>query len=731
MNEEKRSIWTSVALANALNDIGVNVETIQLRRATWLYIEALFTIKEKAMDSDVDVYIFGSQTEGTTTDDMHSDMDMLKNDRTVSVIYDIADWKFGPVQLFMVMDMSSPPQCCCLQGVQLINPELVTERKLPDHHIDAQGRVFVKNTLNEMGDQWGCDLYGISHVRHGPSRTLGEVIDLVRAFHCAKLPADCQFIFRRPKPGHWPSQELLTQLKDSGVFLVPTALVENTTNWDPGHHLATLTVRTYGNSHELYWRLSTNFMERLLMFDLTITQIKVYVVMKMIRKEFCMPLVGDRLSTFHLKTALLYSVERSPHCVWKDDNLIQCLKLCLTTLRRWLKVRYCPHYTTANVNLFAGKLRWNEFPVLVKLFTDIIRNDVSCLHNVKMDDLGNRLSSISTDSTCGILCEYLDIFVAGKLFQYLILNVCVYMPLTGLFRAAGTLEVLYYNSQIVQNLETMHKTCNETIRSAVSIVLPFHYSIQASMKASLSIGQNQILPEEIFTLCNKSLTSDVTSSRLKLASIYFSLRRFKEADAILRQVDALISNKVMHYRPFREFKLDSDVLKRRKEFPDILQNEIAMCTIFSRHEINCVPGQLVAEFYRTVTKEDAEHRHQIVFNVWLDHAVVDSKTYMYYLKYLTSQLNGFISDKHSAFDHLQDHVFSDLEDHLNKDDVFSDEVMLAHFETSLNLLGHCWELEGGLSNAWHCYHISVRIKPHNNAAYWHMFRMIGGLIYGP
>ncbi|KAH3704024.1 hypothetical protein DPMN_079079 [Dreissena polymorpha] len=458
MNEEKRSIWTSVALANALNDIGVNVETIQLRRATWLYIEALFTIKEKAMDSDVDVYIFGSQTEGTTTDDMHSDMDMLKNDRTVSVIYDIADWKFGPVQLFMVMDMSSPPQCCCLQGVQLINPELVTERKLPDHHIDAQGRVFVKNTLNEMGDQWGCDLYGISHVRHGPSRTLGEVIDLVRAFHCAKLPADCQFIFRRPKPGHWPSQELLTQLKDSGVFLVPTALVENTTNWDPGHHLATLT---------------------------------------------------------------------------------------------------------------------------------------------------------------------------------------------------------------------------------------------ASMKASLSIGQNQILPEEIFTLCNKSLTSDVTSSRLKLASIYFSLRRFKEADAILRQVDALISNKVMHYRPFREFKLDSDVLKRRKEFPDILQNEIAMCTIFSRHEINCVPGQLVAEFYRTVTKEDAEHRHQIVFNVWLDHAVVDSKTYMYYLKYLTSQLNGFISDKHSAFDHLQDHVFSDLEDHLNKDDVFSDEVMLAHFETSLNLLGHCWELEGG------------------------------------
>ncbi|KAH3784112.1 uncharacterized protein LOC127842176 [Dreissena polymorpha] len=725
-NGNKRSV-TSAALAKALSDIGVNEETIQLRRTTWLYNEAVETIYSQ-LQCHYDTYYFGSQSEGSTTEGMDSDYDCLGCQRIFPVIQNIVDRQCELAQLFLVTDKSTPPQCCCLQ---LLLPYF--SNFLPGHsfrffHFDALRRKFLKsNLLNffiaEYSNKKGCI------TQHGPALTVdnfdsfGGSSDTVHAFHCAKLPENCQYIFKRPKPGHWPGPELVTQLKDSGVFLVPNSPVQNTTNWDPQQRLGTLTVRTFDNSHELYWRLSTNLMERLLMFDITMTQMKVYVIMKIIRKEFFKPLVGDRLSTFHLKTTFLYCVEMSPPGIWKDENLIQCLKYCLTTLRRWLKMRYCPHYTTVNVNLFAGKLQWNEFPVLIDLLKDMILNDVSCLYNVKMDDLGNRISSNSTESTNGLAFEELNFVVASKMFYGMIYKSICYDEIT-MLTEEETSKVINDHAQYIQKLETIYETSTVHMRSAVSIKLPFQYSIHAAMKASLCIGNNQSLPQEIFTLCDKSLMSDVTSSRLKLASIYFSARRFEEAAAILKQVDALISDKVIHVSPFigNNRKFGAEMIGRRKEFSDILQKDIAVCTIFSRNEINCVPGQLVAEFYRTVTVENEGWRRDRRFGPfswmeWMDLAVVDSLPYMYYLQFLIFRSTGLISDKDIAFKNL----FA-----ICKDRAFIE----CHIETTLNLIGHCYELEGKLKCAWRSYKLSVKLRPQNNAAYWHMFRMIGGLFYG-
>ncbi|KAH3819594.1 hypothetical protein DPMN_122639 [Dreissena polymorpha] len=104
-------------------------------------------------------------------------------------------------------------------------------------------------------------------------------------------------------------------------------------------------------------------------------------------------------------------------------------------------------------------------------------------------------------------------------------------------------------------------------------------------------------------------------------------------------------------------------------------------------------------------------------------AVVDSRTYMYYIQYVSFQLTGTFTGKHSAFKNLQDHVVSDIEM------VFP--TTFVHIETSLHLLGHCCELEGELSRAWQCYKLSLGVQPQNNAAYWHIFRLIEWLITGP
>ncbi|KAH3704030.1 hypothetical protein DPMN_079085 [Dreissena polymorpha] len=110
-NKENKRVVTSAVLAKALNDIGANNETIQLRRTMWLNIEALHTINQKAKDENVDVYKFGSQSEGTTTVGMHSDIDFLICDRELTVIQDSADCQFGRAQLFVVTDRPSVAIC--------------------------------------------------------------------------------------------------------------------------------------------------------------------------------------------------------------------------------------------------------------------------------------------------------------------------------------------------------------------------------------------------------------------------------------------------------------------------------------------------------------------------------------------------------------------------------------------------------------------------------------------
>ncbi|KAH3784078.1 hypothetical protein DPMN_162029 [Dreissena polymorpha] len=158
------------------------------------------------------------------------------------------------------------------------------------------------------------------------------------------------------------------------------------------------------------------------------------------------------------------------------------------------------------------------------------------------------------------------------------------------------------------------------------------------------------------------------------------------------------------------------MMGRRIEFLHMLQNEVAVSTIFSRHEINCIPWQLVAEFYRTVTAEDKAYSRELHLPMkWMDLAVVDALPYMYYLQYLIFRTTGLISDKDIAFKNLQTAIF---------------RVQNDHIDTSLNLIGHCYELEGNLPKAWRVYKFSVELKSKNNAAYWHMFRMIGGLING-
>ncbi|KAH3871746.1 hypothetical protein DPMN_034959 [Dreissena polymorpha] len=65
-------------LSTALEDIGVNMQTVEMRRGLTMAFEKVLDMDEKlSFPHKTTAFIFGSQSEGTTTPDLESDFDTM------------------------------------------------------------------------------------------------------------------------------------------------------------------------------------------------------------------------------------------------------------------------------------------------------------------------------------------------------------------------------------------------------------------------------------------------------------------------------------------------------------------------------------------------------------------------------------------------------------------------------------------------------------------------------
>ncbi|XP_052789527.1 uncharacterized protein LOC128224000 [Mya arenaria] len=362
----------SLRLSRVLRDIGVTKQMVTRRRRSSLFMEKTRTVWNIEQNEKDRTYVFGSQSEGTTTLGMKSDTDVLKCFNGFIVIKDWADWEPGKVCLLLVKNDRSPPQHCCIQIVKRDCPlpeALDNVNAKYDVEETLDGRVLLKNTfIDSVLEQQ----YGRLFRKQGPSRSNNKNVDIIIAFRYSGLLFECNYLFTRPKPGHWPRPEILAKARLCETFLVAQGHAES-------------------DQSKLEWRFSTSLIERLLMFDLNIFKIQVYTFLKILRKSFFKPLVGDRLSTFHLKTAFLFTLETYPPEIWQERNLLQCVIFCLKTLQRWFNLRHCPHYTISGVDLFVGKLRNWEFPLLSTVLSDMIDNIMDYVSQIEMDQIGERI----------------------------------------------------------------------------------------------------------------------------------------------------------------------------------------------------------------------------------------------------------------------------------------------------------------------------------------------------
>ncbi|XP_052788147.1 uncharacterized protein LOC128222976 [Mya arenaria] len=177
----------SLRLSQVLEDIGVSRYIRTRRSRTWLMEETIKGIRDEVEGNNETLYHFGSQTEGTTTIGMKSDIDTLYCHDSMPVILDRGEWKQEKRNLLVLKTEHSPPQHCWLQRLKPDLPLPETEKTGPSDMVDTEGRVLMTNTQVEI-----CRVIRQTNesgeiMRHGPSKSWNDNEDNVQAYHCVPI----------------------------------------------------------------------------------------------------------------------------------------------------------------------------------------------------------------------------------------------------------------------------------------------------------------------------------------------------------------------------------------------------------------------------------------------------------------------------------------------------------------------------------------------------------------
>ncbi|XP_060555755.1 uncharacterized protein LOC132716489 [Ruditapes philippinarum] len=488
----------SLKLSEVLEDVGVNEKMVMKRRRMFMLRESLGTITSRSTGLKITVYYLGSQSECTTTIGLKSDIDMVHVDYNYNVIQDWSEWKHNKINLLMIQDENVTPGYCFLQLLRSDEP--LFETNIPNEHYirDSIGRILLRNTFR-------TSIMPENTERHGPSNAVSGVngyrdIDVVFAFPCNSQLRSVSHFLERPGVMRWLSSERIRYAASCDCFVVGTSSK----------------IAIYP---DFEWRISTSLAERCLMFNLNITQLQCYVLMKIILKNFLNPHTVNALSSFMCKTVLLHCIENTEQNIWKRDNLFTCLSYCLLELHSYVQNENCPHFIISDNNLMAGQFTAEEKRDVLQKLCDIIQSDGRCLLRISIDDISQRLQ-VKLSTIVHFACYFptsLEIFEHFSCDLYISFMIGVSTSLVLMFYNLSNDHICNYK-QIILKLTYYSVHGNRLEQLASRYLAPFLCSTLGLIMASSSIEQNNPVQYEALKWLTLGLNSDVTSGRLKLAS---------------------------------------------------------------------------------------------------------------------------------------------------------------------------------------------------------------------
>ena len=235
-------------------------------------------------------------------------------------------------------------------------------------HEDISGRMwlsshgFKKLLLNTRHDD-----PHITKGLRGPAENPSGNIEVVRTLICSgPLPTIEDFQLRK-RLKNWPKAETLSMMRRLPAILVCT-----------GH-------REMGDPN-IQFRMSWSLGEVLIINDIPLWIRQAYCAFKYTVKRLRKKTgsedesLGGRseISSYHLKTVLLYTMEETPPCSFPDQNTFKMFVLLLKNLENYLQNGNLPHYFDPRCDLLET-LHRDELERAKHIMGDILTDPISAI----------------------------------------------------------------------------------------------------------------------------------------------------------------------------------------------------------------------------------------------------------------------------------------------------------------------------------------------------------------
>ena len=696
----------SLALFGVLEDLGATIETRNINMENAISDEILRTITV----SPCSVYVFGSYYEGTSTEGLLPDFDIAGILPDMPVITDIANCPSSNSYLLV------PEEQPGYVRLQLVHNGAVQWERCQDleldmcHHlsVDITNRVcLVQNSEGLMPTEM--------HRKEGPAIHRDAVknllsADTVVALACTDWPECAQEWLSRKRIHGWPSKELIKKCNSMGFILVSAC------------HPAS-------DEKQFQWRISFSHQERLLVTQFNSVQLKCYILLKIIKKELIQQYIKeDTLTSYHLKTCMLYILENTPSELWVPENLVGCVIMCLRQIYLWIRDEKIPNYFIPEENMFdritKPELR-QKLAVRIDWISNCAIRDEFC--NLQTDNIGFylRLFPIMRRNPLVRLYVRVDILkdslIRTSQVRLDIPFKCVYQPYIECLRDDRDSRIKHMKEALVHTISDLAGTRRITIHSeeetrrALSLILPFlHLSL-----LSCEIVQRIDKPTEAvqYILKDKawSHADPINSSaKLKQASALLLLGYQQLSLDVLSSLT--VRDKLSLCRCYYHVVHDQDIqllvqaTQNRQDITaiELLRDYFQPCVHFFPHEQQIIPVAINYEMIRSyVTPYKLLEKH--TFPQWCRWGVVDGHFLRWFLLYLNRRDLGHNSQ---ATKYVKKMIRL-----LNSNTV-------CHRETCLNLLGYVHRDRGEINRAVQCFDKSLQTYPLCNAAFWHLCFLI-------
>ncbi|XP_071180880.1 uncharacterized protein [Mytilus edulis] len=560
-------------------------------------------------------------------------------------------------------------------------------------------------------------------LEHGPSLCFSDetkeepLHDSVPCFHFHEWPRQAtEWKMRLPR--NWPIQKDVDSVVSKGCEIVPVGFLGSKTR-------------------HLEWRLSFALSERVLLRTFNNIQHKCYALLKMLLKDVIAEEVPQVLSSFHMKNALFWALEKTESAIWCEERITDAFKACVNQMLTFIRDGFEPAYFIPENNVLQGRMNEDEQRKLVDLFSGFVKEGWKCLLRCKslstepyLKELLQQYTRSKSIST--VLHDLHEVDVKYVWFQHDLRLFPRYEDarleiMTTIAPVEGdslSMTIARHHMTLKRlddrSVNEFYRNTLEPIKAAIKSSLGFHlFTLYNEFSGSNSSMETHDYLQAVSECLTEGMESDAAAGKLKYATYFYMTG---ETDSCKKMAEEIVANShrlsvfVPHFLPNRfgptpleiedyELFVRSNDMTLKERF----LSSIYQAVVFMPTESSMSPPAVKFQLQTPLPEP-------LKYTSWLSWALYDPLVYAYYLLFLCETKN----DKKSA----AEGVLESIEKLLS-------EQQVGYEVSALNLLGFSYisinNVEKGVPFLLQA--MEKAISP--NSTVWQMGSTMSAILEGP